>query len=99
MGADDGAIDDQVFHIRVLDEMLMHPLPYSFFTPTGKTLVDAVPVAVAFGKQSPGRSATRHPQDGFHELAATLFPSNVEVGTGTKKLQELGPLIVGYFNG
>ena len=98
MGADDGAIDDQVFHIRILDEMLMHPLPDALFAPTGKTFVDAVPVAIAFGKQSPGCSATRHPQDGFHELSAILVPSHVKVWTGTEKLQELGPLIIRYFN-
>ena len=98
MGADYGAINDQVFHIWILDKMLMQTLPYTLFAPAGKAFVDAVPMAVVLGEQSPSRAATGHPQDRLHEVPAILLHSNVEVRTGVQELQELGPLSIWYFN-
>ena len=38
---DDRTVDDEVFHVGVIDEMLMDTLPYSVVTPAGESLVDA----------------------------------------------------------
>ena len=41
MCPDDRTVDDEVFHVGVIDEMLMDTLPYSVVTPAGESLVDA----------------------------------------------------------
>jgi len=46
MGPDDGAVYHPILHIRFIDKVVEHPLPYALVTPAGKTLVDAVPLAV-----------------------------------------------------
>jgi hypothetical protein len=46
MCPDDRTVDDEVFHVGVIDEMVMDTLPYSVVTPAGESLVDAVPFTV-----------------------------------------------------
>lgn len=55
----------------------MHIFPYLVVAPTGKALVDVVPVAVFFGKQSPLGSAAQDPQDGFDEQPAFSFIASI----------------------
>ena len=84
MGTDNSAVNDEVFHIRVLYKMLMSAsggFPYTFITPTGKAFVDAVPLTVMLGQQSPGSATACNPQDGLQEAPAIAFLSNVEVWT------------------
>ena len=50
---DHRAVDDQVFQIRVVAEMLMHLCPDALVSPTGESFVDAVPVPVFGWQQSP----------------------------------------------
>lgn len=83
MSAYYGAIDDQVFHIRVVDEVLMHSFPDPLVTPAGEPFVDAVPVAIGLGQQAPLRAATGHPEDGFHEASAIGFLAHIDVGART----------------
>ena len=54
VGPDYGTVDDQVLHVRVIDEMLMHSCPYSALTPSGKPLVDAVPFPYSEGSSLHG---------------------------------------------
>lgn len=77
MGSYDAAIQQDILHIRVIGKMLMHIFPYLVVAPTGKALVDAVPVTVLFGKQAPLGSAAQHPQDGFNELSAVSFIARI----------------------
>lgn len=58
----------------------MHIFPYLMVAPTGKALVDAVPVAVFFGKQAPLGSAAQDPQDGFDELSAFNIIAGISPG-------------------
>ena len=43
---DDRTVDDEVFHVRFLNEMLVHSLPDAPVAPSGKAFVDGVPLAV-----------------------------------------------------
>jgi hypothetical protein len=61
MGTDDGAIDDQVLHIWIINEAGMHLLPDALVTPAGKPLVHAVPFAILFRQQAPLGTASRDP--------------------------------------
>ena len=61
--------------------MMMHSFPYALITPAGKAFVDAVPVPVALRQQSPGGTASCHPQHSLDEASAIIIPSNVEVRT------------------
>ena len=53
MGPDYSAVDDQVLHVSVMDEMLMHSFPYSAIAPSGESFVDAVPVTILGREQPP----------------------------------------------
>jgi hypothetical protein len=80
MGSYDGAVQQDMLHIRVIGKMVMHLFPYSVVAPTGKALVDAVPVTVFFGKQSPLGPAAQDPQDGFDEQPAFSFLASIGPG-------------------
>ena len=97
MGANYGAVYDQRFHVRIVSEVLMHPFPDSSVAPARKALVDAVPVAIAIGKQSPGRAASGHPKHGFDEEATVRLPAHIQVWAASQKLKNLRPLVVGQF--
>jgi len=89
-----GAIDDQVFHIRVVSELVVHSFPDALLTPAGKPLVDGVPTAIGFWQQAPLGAATGHPDDSFNETSAIGFGSNVKVRTGAQEPEDFGPLLV-----
>ena len=89
-----GAIDNQVFHIWVVGEVLMHSFPDALVTPAGEPFVDAVPVAVGLGQQAPLGAATGHPEDGFHEASAVGFGPNVKGRAGAQEPEDFGPLLV-----
>ena len=92
MGPDHGAVDDEVFHVRVVGEMLMHQFPDTPVGPAGKPFVDAVPIAVLGGEEPPLSTGPVHPQHGFNETSALLFPANVQVGALPQELENRGPL-------
>ena len=94
MGPYHRAVDNDIFHIGVLGKMVMHPFPDAFITPAGKPLVDAVPVAVAFGQQSPLGAATGDPENPFHKPAAVRFLAHIHVRAGTQELKDFPPLVI-----
>ena len=98
MGTDDGAIYNQVFHIRVMNEVLVHSFPDTFLTPAGEPLVDAVPVAIGCWQQAPLGAAAGHPEDGFHKTPAIGFPPNVNVRARAQESEDFRPLVVRQFN-
>lgn len=77
-----GAVKDNVFHIRVMDKMLMHPIPDTLVTPAGKAFVHAVPGAVVLRQQSPLGAAAGHPEDSFNEASAIGLLPYVHIWTG-----------------
>jgi hypothetical protein len=94
MGAHNGAINDQVFHVWALNEMVMHPFPDSFVAPASEAFIDAVPVAVSFWQKSPLSAAASHPEHCFHEPTAVGFFPDVKVWTASEELKDFGPLVV-----
>lgn len=89
MSTNDGAVDKQMFHVWVIDKMLMHTLPDIFVTPAGKPFVYTVPVAVPFWQQSPLSTAAGEPQDRFDESTAMGFLTDVYAGAGAQELENL----------
>ena len=77
--------------------MLMHIFPDLVVAPTGKTLVDAIPVTVFFGQQSPLGSAAQDPQDSFDKPPAFSFFAGICPGMVVQKCVDLIPLIVMHF--
>jgi|TARA_Y100000034_G_C6721947_1_gene319426 hypothetical protein len=86
MGTDHSRVDHEVFHVGIVDKMLMHPFPDAFLGPTGKSFVDAIPFAVFAGQQSPLGSAASHPKDGFNEHSAFGFLSSVNIWALNEKI-------------
>ena len=86
MGTYHSRIDHEVFHIRIMHKMLMHPFPDALVGPTGKSFVDAIPLAVLAGQQSPLGAAASHPKDGFDEQAAFSLLSSVDIWALIKEL-------------
>ncbi len=83
MCPDDGAIKDQVFHIRVIGKMLVHLLPNTVVAPAGKAFVDAIPVPVLLGQQAPLGTTPGDPEDTFDKTTALTFLTNVSAWTGS----------------
>lgn len=69
MGSHDGRVDHEVLVVGVVCEDLEYLFPDSRLRPASETLVDALPVAVAFGHMAPVRSATQNPQHSIDERA------------------------------
>ena len=93
MGPDHRAVDDEVFHIRVVSEMLMQQFPDTPVGPAGEPFVDAVPVPIPGWEESPLGAGAVHPQHGFYETSAFLFLTDVQVGAPSQELENLGPFI------
>ena len=64
MSANDCAVNEQVFKVRVSGTKLVQLLEDTSLSPASETFVDGVPVAVFFGQQSPLRATARNPKDG-----------------------------------
>ena len=79
MGTNHGAINDEVFHIRVMDEVLMHSLPDTLHAPASEALVDAVPSAILGWEQSPLGTGPGDPQDPFDKAAAFSFLPHIHI--------------------
>ena len=79
MGAYHRRVDHEVFHVRIIYEMLMHSFPDTLVTPSGEPLVNTVPLAILAGQQSPLGAAASHPQDGFYEETTFGFLSSVNI--------------------
>ncbi len=94
MGSHDGAIDDQMLHIRVIGKMLMHLGPNTVVVPASKALVDTIPVAVLFRQQAPLGTAAGYPQYGFDKAPALTFLSYVSSGTVLQEIKHFLPLVV-----
>ena len=85
MGTYHGRVDDEMFHIRIVCKMLMHPFPDTLVAPADKSLVDAVPLAVLGWQQPPRGSTASHPKDGFDEAKAFGLLSNIDIWALIKK--------------
>ena len=83
MGTNHGAINDEVFHIRVMDEVLMHSLPDTLRARAGEPLVDAVPSAILGWEQSPLDTGPGDPQDTFDKATAFGFLPHIHIWTAT----------------
>ena len=62
VGPDHRAVDDKVFHIRVVGQMLMQEFPDTPVAPAGESFVDAVPVPIPGWKKSPLGAGAVDPQ-------------------------------------
>jgi hypothetical protein len=91
MGPDHAAVQDQVLHVRIIDEMLMHIFPDVVFAPASKAFVDAVPPALLLGQQPPLGTASRNPQHGFQEKSTLGFLAGIGAGMALKKCVYLAP--------
>ena len=92
MSPDDRTVDDEVFHVRFFDEMLVHSLPDTPVAPSGKAFVDSVPLAVLRRKQSPLSTRSGDPENGFDESFAAIFLSDVYVRAFPQEVENLRPL-------
>ena len=81
MGTYHSRVNDQMFHVRIVCKMLMHPFPDTLVAPADKPLIDTVPPAVLGWQQPPGSSTASYPKDGFDEEATFGFLSSVNIWT------------------
>ena len=89
MSTDDGAVDKQMLHVWVIDEMLMQLFPDFVIAPSRKPFIDAVPVAVRFWQQSPLGTAAGDPEHAFDKAATLGFLPNVDARTGAQEAHDL----------
>ena len=89
MGANDSAINDQVLHVWVVCEVLMHLLPDLVVAPAGKALVNAVPLTIFSRQQAPLTATPCDPKYALDKPAALNGITNVSAGTITQKGDDL----------
>ena len=82
MGANDGAVNDEAFGVRVIVQMLVEGGPDASVALGGIAFVDGVPLAVFRGQGTPRRAGAGDPKYGSNETAAIGFTATVEVGAG-----------------
>ena len=87
MRTDDRTVDNEVFHVGVIDEVMVHTLPYTAFTPSGESFVDAVPITVFGWEHPPLRTSPSNPQYGLNEPPTIGFLPNVQVCLTPKELK------------
>ena len=93
MGADDGAVQKEVFEVWGIGAGILH-LPLDILVaPAEEAFVDGVPFAVPFWKRPPSGSCTGNPEDAFDEATAVGLLSDIHVLTGTQKLEDTCPLV------
>ena len=80
MRADNGAVQQDIFHIGIIDELVMHICPHVVLAPSCKAFVNRVPVTLFFRQQAPLSTAAQDPQDRFHELPAICFCTSIRPG-------------------
>ena len=69
MRTDEGAADEQVLHVWVIREMLMHLFPNFVVAPAREPFADAVPVAIRIRPQPPLGTAPGDPEHAFEKTA------------------------------
>ncbi len=89
MSTHDSAVNNQAFHVGVLGEVTVHPLPDAFLGPTHEAFVYGVPLTILRRKESPLRPAACDPQNGFNESSAFRFVANVDIRAVTKETENL----------
>ena len=94
MSANDRAINEQIFQVRISGAKLMQLLEDTGFGPAGEAFIDRIPIAVCFGQQSPLRTAARNPEDGREEAPALPLRADVNLAAGAKEGQNLLPLLI-----
>jgi hypothetical protein len=97
MRSHNGAVQQDIFHIWIIGELLMHVCPHAMRAPPRKAFVDRVPMTMRFRKQAPLRTAAQDPQNRFHELPAVCFLTGIGPGMLLQKCVDLFPLIVMQF--
>ena len=93
MRADDGAVNNQVFGIRVIGQMVMQRRPNAPVAPAGIAFIDGVPVPVFGGPETPGRAGAGNPEYAGNEAAAVVFATNVEVGAAAEEGEDFVSLV------
>jgi len=95
MRTNNRAIDQPVFHIRIVRKIEKHTFPNTLLAPPGKPFVDAVPMAVLSRQQSPLGTTAAYPQHGFNKTTTDVFVlTNISMRVFSQKIQNFCPLIV-----
>jgi hypothetical protein len=89
MSTHDSGVNNHAFHVDILDEVTMHPLPDTFVRPSHKSFVYGVPFAVLRRKESPLGARACDPQNGFNESPALRFVAHVDIRAVTKETENL----------
>jgi len=74
-----GAIQNQVFHIRVISKLLVHVLPDQLVAPTGEAFLNAVPVTIFFGSLPPLGTSAQNPVNAVNKTATVGFVPGVNI--------------------
>jgi hypothetical protein len=94
MSANDGAVNQQVFQVWVSGAKLMQLLEDTCISPTGKALIDGIPVAIRWGKQAPLGTVANNPEDGGEKASALPLRADVNLRASAQEGQNFLPLLV-----
>jgi hypothetical protein len=95
MSAHNSRVNQEIFHVAVRREMLEQLFKDAEVTPTGEAFINCIPVAMLCGQESPLRSRTSNPQDGFEETATIASGSEPDLRASFQNGQNLLPMFIG----
>jgi hypothetical protein len=82
VSANNRRINQQMFEVAVSRKMLEQFFKDAELAPAVKALINRIPVAVLFWKQSPLRTRASNPKHGFEETAHVAPGSETNLGAG-----------------
>ena len=88
------AVQEHIFHVGVVGKVLIHILPDLMLAPAGKTLIDAVPVAIFFRQKAPLGAAAGDPEHVFDVKTASSFFPGIDPGMVLQEKEDFFPLVV-----
>jgi hypothetical protein len=95
MGANDGAVNQAIFHVRVVGKVDQHPFPGTVVAPANKSPVNRIPFAIFGGQQSPLGTTPTYPENGFHKTATGAFIfADIDIRVGYQEGMNPWPLII-----
>ena len=83
---DYGTVYYQILHVRLINEMLAHPVPYPTITPSRESLIDAVPFPILGRQKPPLSTRPAHPHNRLDEPLAFDFLADIRVCLTSEKL-------------
>ena len=92
MRPNNGAVDNQVLHIRVIGKVGMHLRPDAMVAPAGEPFIDGVPGTVFTRQEAPLGPGSGYPENALEKTATLARLTDIGARMPAQKGEYFGPL-------